>query len=165
MGKMFMAATNYLPAQVSDMMNQDRAFATVRLNFSGQRNICTLSTYVRTSAFSPPHQLAESARHRTQLDYFLMWHTNCYLGRQRRGGNSLRKVHLLCRGYLPQSSRRCGRQRLKHRRGPLHSTSLTLDDHFGYVYTQIHIDLVKPVQGPAWTLLLQFQSSFLRFLS
>uniref|UniRef100_A0A8C0GUX3 WD repeat domain, phosphoinositide interacting 1 n=1 Tax=Chelonoidis abingdonii TaxID=106734 RepID=A0A8C0GUX3_CHEAB len=44
MGKMFMAATNYLPAQVSDMMNQDRAFATVRLNFSGQRNICTLST-------------------------------------------------------------------------------------------------------------------------
>ncbi|XP_040845496.1 WD repeat domain phosphoinositide-interacting protein 1 isoform X2 [Ochotona curzoniae] len=44
MGKMFMAATNYLPAQVSDMMNQDRAFATGRLNFSGQRNICTLST-------------------------------------------------------------------------------------------------------------------------
>ncbi|KAK7822638.1 hypothetical protein U0070_001986 [Myodes glareolus] len=44
MGKMFMAATNYLPAQVSDMMNQDRAFATGRLNFSGQKNICTLST-------------------------------------------------------------------------------------------------------------------------
>ncbi|XP_008567609.1 PREDICTED: WD repeat domain phosphoinositide-interacting protein 1 [Galeopterus variegatus] len=43
MGKMFMAATNYLPAQVSDMMNQDRAFATGRLNFSGQRNICALS--------------------------------------------------------------------------------------------------------------------------
>lgn len=47
MGKMFMAASNYLPAQVSDMMNQDRAFATGRLNFSGQKNICTLSTYVR----------------------------------------------------------------------------------------------------------------------
>lgn len=46
MGKMFMAASNYLPTQVSDMMNQDRAFATGRLNFSGQRNICTLSTYV-----------------------------------------------------------------------------------------------------------------------
>ena len=46
MGKMFMAASNYLPAQVSDMMNQDRAFATGRLSFSGQRNICTLSTYV-----------------------------------------------------------------------------------------------------------------------
>ncbi|XP_027424189.1 WD repeat domain phosphoinositide-interacting protein 1 isoform X2 [Zalophus californianus] len=30
--------------QVSDMMNQDRAFATGRLNFSGQRNICALST-------------------------------------------------------------------------------------------------------------------------
>ncbi|XP_008047431.1 WD repeat domain phosphoinositide-interacting protein 1 [Carlito syrichta] len=44
MGKMFMAATNYLPAQVSDMMHQDRAFATGRLGFSGQRNICTLST-------------------------------------------------------------------------------------------------------------------------
>ncbi|XP_068932669.1 WD repeat domain phosphoinositide-interacting protein 1 isoform X2 [Petaurus breviceps papuanus] len=44
MGKMFMAATNYLPSQVSDMMNQDRAFATVHLNFSGQKNICTLST-------------------------------------------------------------------------------------------------------------------------
>uniref|UniRef100_A0A8B9MP32 WD repeat domain, phosphoinositide interacting 1 n=2 Tax=Neoaves TaxID=3078114 RepID=A0A8B9MP32_9AVES len=44
MGKMFQAATNYLPAQVSGMMNQDRAFATVRLNISGQRNICALST-------------------------------------------------------------------------------------------------------------------------
>ncbi|KAM8946200.1 WD repeat domain phosphoinositide-interacting protein 1 isoform 2-T2 [Pelodytes ibericus] len=43
-GKMFMAASNYLPTQVSDMMNQDRAFATVRLNFSGQRNACTLVT-------------------------------------------------------------------------------------------------------------------------
>uniref|UniRef100_A0A803W9W7 WD repeat domain, phosphoinositide interacting 1 n=1 Tax=Ficedula albicollis TaxID=59894 RepID=A0A803W9W7_FICAL len=44
MGKMFQAATNYLPAQVSGMMSQDRAFATVRLNISGQRNICALST-------------------------------------------------------------------------------------------------------------------------
>ncbi|XP_078257441.1 WD repeat domain phosphoinositide-interacting protein 1 isoform X1 [Rhinoraja longicauda] len=43
MGKMFMAATNYLPTQVSDIINQDRAFATVRLNFSGQRSICTLT--------------------------------------------------------------------------------------------------------------------------
>ncbi|XP_072098709.1 WD repeat domain phosphoinositide-interacting protein 1 isoform X3 [Mobula birostris] len=43
MGKMFMAATNYLPAQVSDIMNQDRAFATVRLNFSGQKCICMLT--------------------------------------------------------------------------------------------------------------------------
>lgn len=56
MGKMFQAATNYLPAQVSGMMNQDRAFATVRLNISGQRNICALSTYVLTSAASQPHQ-------------------------------------------------------------------------------------------------------------
>ncbi|XP_054989243.1 WD repeat domain phosphoinositide-interacting protein 1 [Sorex araneus] len=44
MGKMFMAASNYLPAQVSDMMNQDRAFATGRLHVSGQRNVCTLAT-------------------------------------------------------------------------------------------------------------------------
>ncbi|EOA92691.1 WD repeat domain phosphoinositide-interacting protein 1 [Anas platyrhynchos] len=44
MGKMFQAATNYLPAQVSGMINQDRAFATVRLNTSGQRNVCALST-------------------------------------------------------------------------------------------------------------------------
>ncbi|MEE6506925.1 hypothetical protein FKM82_007899 [Ascaphus truei] len=44
MGKMFQAASNYLPTQVSDMMNQDRAFATVRLNFSGQKNACTLVT-------------------------------------------------------------------------------------------------------------------------
>ncbi|XP_060700878.1 WD repeat domain phosphoinositide-interacting protein 1 isoform X5 [Hemiscyllium ocellatum] len=43
MGKMFMAATNYLPTQVSGIINQDRAFATVRLNFSGQRSICTLT--------------------------------------------------------------------------------------------------------------------------
>ncbi|XP_057570824.1 WD repeat domain phosphoinositide-interacting protein 1 isoform X4 [Hippopotamus amphibius kiboko] len=43
-GKMFVAASNYLPTQVSDMMNQDRAFATGRLGFSGHRNICTLST-------------------------------------------------------------------------------------------------------------------------
>lgn len=56
MGKMFQAATNYLPAQVSGMMSQDRAFATVRLNISGQRNICALSTYVLTllaSALGP----------------------------------------------------------------------------------------------------------------
>lgn len=44
MGKMFMAASTYLPAQVSDMMNQDRAFATVRLSFLGHRNACTLVT-------------------------------------------------------------------------------------------------------------------------
>ncbi|XP_015211599.1 WD repeat domain phosphoinositide-interacting protein 1 isoform X2 [Lepisosteus oculatus] len=43
-GKMFSAASNYLPAQVSDMMNQDRAFATVRLNIFGQKNVCALAT-------------------------------------------------------------------------------------------------------------------------
>lgn len=57
MGKMFMAASTYLPAQVSDMMNQDRAFATGRLTFSGQKNICTLSTYV---GHHPPSTLLHS---------------------------------------------------------------------------------------------------------
>ncbi|XP_049416212.1 WD repeat domain phosphoinositide-interacting protein 1 isoform X3 [Epinephelus fuscoguttatus] len=42
-GKMFSAASSYLPAQVSGMMRQDRAFATVHLVTSGQRNICTLA--------------------------------------------------------------------------------------------------------------------------
>ncbi|XP_042561841.1 WD repeat domain phosphoinositide-interacting protein 1 isoform X2 [Clupea harengus] len=44
MGKMFSAASSYLPAQVSGMMCQDRAFATVRLQMAGQRNVCTLAT-------------------------------------------------------------------------------------------------------------------------
>ncbi|KAM4531876.1 WD repeat domain phosphoinositide-interacting protein 1 isoform 2-T2 [Odontesthes bonariensis] len=43
-GKMFSAASNYLPAQVTGMMSQDRAFATVHLLSSGQRNVCTLVT-------------------------------------------------------------------------------------------------------------------------
>uniref|UniRef100_A0A4W6D431 WD repeat domain, phosphoinositide interacting 1 n=1 Tax=Lates calcarifer TaxID=8187 RepID=A0A4W6D431_LATCA len=43
MGKMFSAASSYLPAQVSGMMSQDRAFATVHLLSSGQRNVCTLA--------------------------------------------------------------------------------------------------------------------------
>ena len=50
MGKMFSAASSYLPAQVSGMMCQDRAFATVRLQMAGQRNVCTLATSVPTSA-------------------------------------------------------------------------------------------------------------------
>lgn len=64
MGKMFMAATNYLPSQVSGMMSQDRAFATVRLNFSGQRNICMLSTYVSCGAVAAeqwPHSFTEGS--------------------------------------------------------------------------------------------------------
>ncbi|XP_063076686.1 WD repeat domain phosphoinositide-interacting protein 1-like isoform X2 [Engraulis encrasicolus] len=42
-GKVFSAASTYLPAQVSDMMHQDRAFATVRLNMFGLKNVCTMS--------------------------------------------------------------------------------------------------------------------------
>ncbi|XP_055746168.1 WD repeat domain phosphoinositide-interacting protein 1-like isoform X2 [Salvelinus fontinalis] len=43
-GKMFTAASTYLPSQVSDIMHQDRAFATVRLNMFGLKNICALAT-------------------------------------------------------------------------------------------------------------------------
>nr|XP_057905614.1 WD repeat domain phosphoinositide-interacting protein 1 isoform X3 [Doryrhamphus excisus] len=42
-GKMFTAASSYLPAQVSGMMIQDRAFATVHLITSSQRNVCALT--------------------------------------------------------------------------------------------------------------------------
>ncbi|XP_068193760.1 WD repeat domain phosphoinositide-interacting protein 1 isoform X2 [Antennarius striatus] len=41
--KIFSAASSYIPTQVSGMMSQDRAFATVHLLTSGQRNICTLA--------------------------------------------------------------------------------------------------------------------------
>uniref|UniRef100_A0A4W5RGA9 Uncharacterized protein n=1 Tax=Hucho hucho TaxID=62062 RepID=A0A4W5RGA9_9TELE len=40
---MFSAASSYLPAQVSGVMSQERAFATVRLLVAGQRNVCTLA--------------------------------------------------------------------------------------------------------------------------
>lgn len=43
-GKMFSAASSYLPAPVSGMMSQDRAFATVHLLSSGRRNVCSLVT-------------------------------------------------------------------------------------------------------------------------
>jgi autophagy-related protein 18 len=41
---MFTAASTYLPAQVSDMMHQDRAFATVRLDMIGLKNVCAMAT-------------------------------------------------------------------------------------------------------------------------
>lgn len=42
-GKMFSAASTLLPAQVSGMMSQDRAFATVHLLSAAHRNVCTLA--------------------------------------------------------------------------------------------------------------------------
>lgn len=45
-GKVLSAATSYFPAQVSDMMSQDRAFATVHLLKTNQRNICALAMWV-----------------------------------------------------------------------------------------------------------------------
>lgn len=44
MGKMFSAASNYLPVQVSGMMSQDRAFATAHILSSGLKNVCTITT-------------------------------------------------------------------------------------------------------------------------
>ncbi|XDV45200.1 hypothetical protein PO909_013336 [Leuciscus waleckii] len=44
MGKMLSAASSLLPSQVSDMMHQDRAFASVHLSVAGMRNISALST-------------------------------------------------------------------------------------------------------------------------
>lgn len=43
-GKVLSAATSYFPAQVSDIMSQDRAFATVHLLKTNQRNVCALAT-------------------------------------------------------------------------------------------------------------------------
>ncbi|XP_039509710.1 WD repeat domain phosphoinositide-interacting protein 1 isoform X2 [Pimephales promelas] len=43
MGKMFSAASSFLPSQVSDMMHQDRAFASVHLSAAGMKNISALS--------------------------------------------------------------------------------------------------------------------------
>ncbi|XP_063760343.1 WD repeat domain phosphoinositide-interacting protein 1 isoform X2 [Eleginops maclovinus] len=42
-GKMFSAASSYLPTHVSGIMSQDRAFATVHLLTSVQRNVCTMA--------------------------------------------------------------------------------------------------------------------------
>lgn len=42
---MFSAASSYFPTQVSGMMSQDRAFATVHLLTSGQRNVCTMAVW------------------------------------------------------------------------------------------------------------------------
>lgn len=55
MGKMFSAASTYLPSQVSDMMHQDRAFATVRLSVSGLKNISALAIVQKV-----PHLLVAS---------------------------------------------------------------------------------------------------------
>nr|CAB3267750.1 WD repeat domain phosphoinositide-interacting protein 2-like [Phallusia mammillata] len=45
--KVLSTSSNYLPSQVSDMLTQDRAFATVKLPFSGQKNVCALTVMQR----------------------------------------------------------------------------------------------------------------------
>lgn len=39
-------AASYLPTQVSDIFQQDRAFAPAKLPHAGSRNVCALTTYV-----------------------------------------------------------------------------------------------------------------------
>ncbi len=40
------ASANYLPTQVTDVFNQGRAFASVRLPFQNRRNVCAITMYV-----------------------------------------------------------------------------------------------------------------------
>ncbi|XP_046557402.1 WD repeat domain phosphoinositide-interacting protein 2-like isoform X1 [Haliotis rubra] len=42
-GQALKTSANYLPTQVSDMLNQGRSFATARLHTSGLKNVCALS--------------------------------------------------------------------------------------------------------------------------
>lgn len=37
------ASANYLPTQVTDVFNQGRAFASVRLPFQNRRNVCAVT--------------------------------------------------------------------------------------------------------------------------
>ena len=37
-------SASYLPTQVSEIINQDRSFATARLPFCGLKNVCALAT-------------------------------------------------------------------------------------------------------------------------
>ncbi|XP_055328386.1 WD repeat domain phosphoinositide-interacting protein 2-like [Paramacrobiotus metropolitanus] len=48
LGKAIMNAATYLPAQVSDVVNQGRSFAVVRHPFSGVRNICMIANLQKT---------------------------------------------------------------------------------------------------------------------
>ena len=43
LGKALMTPANYLPSQVTEVFNQGRAFATVKLPFSGLKNVCALA--------------------------------------------------------------------------------------------------------------------------
>ncbi|MGH0137964.1 UNVERIFIED_CONTAM: hypothetical protein FKN15_064941, partial [Acipenser sinensis] len=60
-GKVLMASTSYLPAQVTEMFNQGRAFATVRLPFSGYKNICALATL--DESVEPANEILEPTTH------------------------------------------------------------------------------------------------------
>ncbi|XP_041473589.1 WD repeat domain phosphoinositide-interacting protein 2-like [Lytechinus variegatus] len=43
LGKALMTPANYLPSQVTEVLTQDRAFAIVKLPFSGLKNVCALA--------------------------------------------------------------------------------------------------------------------------
>ena len=42
LSKVWTSSASYLPTQVTEVLNQDRAFATVKLPFSGIRNVCAI---------------------------------------------------------------------------------------------------------------------------
>uniref|UniRef100_A0A674DVK4 WD repeat domain, phosphoinositide interacting 2 n=1 Tax=Salmo trutta TaxID=8032 RepID=A0A674DVK4_SALTR len=60
-GKVLMASTTYLPSQVTEMFTQGRAFATVRLPFSGHKNICALA--MLDGSAEPPNEILEQGSH------------------------------------------------------------------------------------------------------
>uniref|UniRef100_A0AAZ3R6W6 WD repeat domain phosphoinositide-interacting protein 2 n=1 Tax=Oncorhynchus tshawytscha TaxID=74940 RepID=A0AAZ3R6W6_ONCTS len=60
-GKVLMASTTYLPSQVTEMFTQGRAFATVRLPFSGHKNICALA--LLDGSAEPPNEILEQGSH------------------------------------------------------------------------------------------------------
>jgi len=46
-GKALMTSASYLPTQVSEMLNQGRAFANVHLPFSGLKNVCAITAIAK----------------------------------------------------------------------------------------------------------------------
>uniref|UniRef100_A0A3P9AA60 WD repeat domain, phosphoinositide interacting 1 n=1 Tax=Esox lucius TaxID=8010 RepID=A0A3P9AA60_ESOLU len=90
-GKMFTAASSYLPSQVSDIMHQDRAFATVRLNVFGLQNVCALATVEKL----PRLLVASSDGHLYIYNIDPQDGEECVLS----GGETSSPLYLLSQGY------------------------------------------------------------------
>lgn len=74
-GKVLSAATSYFPAQVSDMMSQDRAFATVHLLKTNQRNICALAMWV---LFGPIGEDLSQHLNKLKLNHWTFFKCNIF---------------------------------------------------------------------------------------